>query len=54
MGGGIHGGRRFVALAWLGIAGCLAHARFDFPFQVHSILLLFLVLCAILFTLSRR
>jgi hypothetical protein len=51
--GGIHGGRRFVALVWLAIGGCLAHARFDFPFQVHSILLLFLVLCAILFTLSK-
>jgi hypothetical protein len=54
MGGGIHGGRRFVALTWLTLAGCMMHARFDFPFQVHSILLLFLVLCAILFTRSRR
>jgi putative inorganic carbon (HCO3(-)) transporter len=52
--GGIHGGRRFVALTWLALAGELAHARFDFPFQIHSILLLFLVLCAMLFTLSRR
>lgn len=52
--GGIHGGRRFAALAWLAIGGCLAHARFDFPFQVHSILLLFLVLCAILFSLSKE
>jgi NADH:ubiquinone oxidoreductase subunit 6 (subunit J) len=47
-------GRRFVALTWLTLAGCMMHARFDFPFQVHSILLLFLVLCAILFTRSRR
>jgi hypothetical protein len=52
--GGIHGGRRFVMLTWLALAGCLVHARFDFPFQVHSILFLFLILCAILFTLSRR
>ncbi len=52
--GGIHGGRRFVILAWLALAGCLLHARFDFPFQIHSTLLLFLLLCAVLSTLSRR
>jgi hypothetical protein len=52
--GGIHGGRRFVLLIWLALAGCLVHARYDFPFQVHSIVFLFLVLCAILFVLSRR
>jgi hypothetical protein len=52
--GGIHGGRRFVFLMWLALAGCLVHARFDFPFQIHSILFLFLVLCATLFCLSRR
>ena len=52
--GGIHGGRRFVILMWLALAGCLVHARFDFPFQMYSILFLFLTLCAVLFTLSRR
>ncbi len=52
--GGIHAGRRFITLLWLAMAGCLIHARFDFPFQVHSILFLFLVLCAILANLSRR
>lgn len=52
--GGIHGGRRFVVLVWLALAGCLIQARFDFPFQVYSILLLFLFHCAILSTLSRR
>lgn len=52
--GGIHGGRRFVILMWLALAGCLVHARFDFPFQVHSILFLFILLCAILVNLSRR
>jgi hypothetical protein len=35
---------------WLALAGCLAHARFDFPFQIYSILFLFLVLCAIAFS----
>jgi hypothetical protein len=52
--GGIYGGRRFVMLMWLALGGCMVHARFDFPFQMHSILFLFLVLCAILFILSRR
>jgi O-antigen ligase len=52
--GGIHGGRRLVGLVWLALAGALMHARFDFPFQIYSIVLLFLVLCAVLFSLSRR
>jgi hypothetical protein len=52
--GGIHGGRRFIILAWLALAGCLVHARFDFPFQIHSIIFLFLALCAILSNLTRR
>ncbi len=51
--GGIQCGWRFAALIWVGLIGCLAHARFDFPFQIYSILFLFLVLCAILFNLSR-
>jgi len=52
--GGIHGGRRFVLLLWLALGGCMLRARFDFPFQIHSILFLFLVLCAALFCLTRR
>jgi hypothetical protein len=52
--GGIHGSRRFIMLLWLALGGCLVHARFDFPFQIHSILFLFLVCWAILSTLSRR
>jgi hypothetical protein len=35
------------------LGGCLLHARFDFPLQMYSILLLFLALCAVLFSLSR-
>jgi len=53
-GGGIHGGRRFIVLMWIAMAGCLVHARFDFPFQIYSIEFLFLVLCAIMFTLTRK
>jgi O-antigen ligase len=52
--GGIRGGRRFVVLIWLALAGCLVGALFDFPFQIHSVLFLFLVFCAVLFSLSRR
>lgn len=52
--GGLLGGRRFIIFFWLALAGCLAHARFDFPFRVYSVVLLFLLLCAILFVLSRR
>ncbi|MCX6915422.1 MAG: O-antigen ligase family protein [Verrucomicrobia bacterium] len=52
--GGIQCGGRFVLLMWLALSGCLLHARFDFPFQMHSIVFLFLVLCATLFNLSRR
>jgi hypothetical protein len=52
--GGIRGGRRFVILIWLALAGCLIEARFDFPFQIHSILFLFLVFCAMLFSMSYK
>jgi hypothetical protein len=52
--GGIALGRRFAFLTWLALAGCLVHARWDFPFQMYSIVFLFLVLCAILSTLGRR
>jgi len=52
--GGIVVPTPFVALVWLALAGCLFHARYDFPLQVHSILSLFLTLCAILFCCSRK
>lgn len=51
---GIRGSRRFVVLAWLGLGGCLVHALSDFPFQIHSTLFLFLVICAMLSGLSRN
>ncbi|MBI4659889.1 MAG: O-antigen ligase family protein [Verrucomicrobia bacterium] len=44
----------FVAFIWLGLAGCLVHAKFDFPLQIYSILFLFLLLCSILLCLSRK
>lgn len=52
LGGGLSALRVVIALWWLALAGCLAHARFDFPFQVYSVLFLFLLLCAILSVLT--
>jgi O-antigen ligase len=52
--GGIYGNRYFVMLLWVAVGGCLIHACFDFPLQIHSVLTLFLVLCAVLSSLSRR
>ncbi|HUS12143.1 MAG TPA: O-antigen ligase family protein [Pyrinomonadaceae bacterium] len=44
----------FVSALWVALAGCLMHARFDFPFQIYAILLIVLTNCAILTVLSRR
>jgi O-antigen ligase len=52
--GGIHGNRYFVMLLWCALAGCLMHARFDFPLQIYSVLFVFLLHCAILSTLTRH
>jgi len=52
--GGIYGNKYFVILLWIALGGCLMHACFDFPLQIHSVLTLFLVLCAVLSCLSRR
>jgi hypothetical protein len=45
--------RTLVAFVWVAISGCLLHARFDFPLQIYSIQLLFLVLCAIVLAFPR-
>jgi O-antigen ligase len=52
--GGIYGNKYSVMLFWVALGGCLMHAWFDFPLQIHSVLTLFLVLCAVLSCLSRR
>ena len=52
--GGIPAHWLFVSMLWLALAGCLLHARFDFPFQIYSTLALFLLLCAALFCLSKK
>jgi hypothetical protein len=52
--GGISMGRRFPLLLYMGLGSCLFQARWDFPFQIYSILFLFLVVGAIASTLTRR
>jgi O-antigen ligase len=51
---GIHGPGYMVMLFWAALAGCLFFARYDFPFQIYSIVFLFLVLCAGLSCLSHN
>ena len=50
---GIPASRRFVWLVWLSLAGCLLQARWDFPFRIYSVVMLFLALCAVLTTLAK-
>lgn len=51
--GGICGSSpHLVVFGWLALGGCMIHAGFDFPLQLYSTLLLFLVICAVLTNLS--
>jgi O-antigen ligase len=45
---------QFIALLWISLAGCMAHAKFDFPFQIHSILGMFLTVCCLQSCLVRQ
>jgi hypothetical protein len=51
--GGLAGHGRFTVILWMGLGGCLIHALFDFPFQVYSVVFLFLLWCAMVLNLSR-
>lgn len=51
--GGIGASRRFIWLVWIALGGCLLQARWDFPFQIYSIIWLFLLLCAVLTVVGR-
>jgi len=51
--GGVFGQWEFVAMLWVAAGGCLAHAKFSFPLQVYSIVLLLLAELAVLSALSR-
>jgi O-antigen ligase len=44
----------FAGFLWVALGGCLAHAKFDFPFQIYSLQLMFLSICALLTSVSRR
>ena len=46
--------RVFLWLVWLGLVNCLVFAAMDFPFQIYSLVFLFLVLCAVLTCVSRK
>jgi O-antigen ligase len=52
--GTIRASRYFVWCAWIALAGCLIHARWDFPFQMYSIVHLFLVISAMLMGVSQK
>lgn len=52
--GGIPMPPEFAALTWVALGGCLLHAKYDFPFQIYSILFLFLLLCSVMLTASRK
>lgn len=52
-GGGIPCRWEFPAMIWVALGGGFLHAKFDFPLQIYSILFLFLLLCVMLFCLSR-
>lgn len=46
--------RVFLWLVWLGLVNCLVFAAMDFPFQIYSLMFLFLVLCAVLTYVSSK
>ena len=52
--GGLHTNWTLVTLMWLALAGCLVHAKFDFPLQIYSTLWLFLLWCAVLSCGARK
>jgi hypothetical protein len=52
--GGLTGHGRFTAMLWIALGGCMIHALFDFPFQVYSVVFLFLIWCAMVVNVSRK
>jgi len=52
--GGLRAHWTLTAFIWVALGGCLLHARFDFPLQIYSIQFVFVLLGAILFSVSRQ
>lgn len=52
LGPGLATMRLIVGLWWVALSGCLAHARFDFPFQIYSVLFLFVLLSSVTLVLT--
>jgi hypothetical protein len=52
--GGLAGYGRFAVMLTLALGGCLIHALFDFPFQVYSVVFLFLIWCAMIVNVSGK
>ncbi|MCK6500207.1 MAG: hypothetical protein L6Q38_12105, partial [Nitrospira sp.] len=52
LGPGLAAIRIIVGLWWIALLGCLAHARFDFPFQIYSVLFLFVLLSSVMLVLT--
>ena len=53
-GRGIQAPREFTGLLTLSLLGILAHAKFDLPFQITSLVVMFLLLCAMGLTSAPR
>ena len=51
--GGVRTHWTLAAFIWVALGGCLLHARFDFPLQIYSIQFVFVLLGAVLFSVSR-
>jgi O-antigen ligase len=52
--GGIYAHWSWAAFFWIALGGCLVHARFDFPLQIYSILFVFIIECAMLFSFTYK
>jgi O-antigen ligase len=45
---------QFIAMLWISMGGCMLHAKVDFPFQIHSILGMFITACCLQSCLVRK
>ena len=52
--GGIQAEGAFIVSCWLAVAGILTYARWDFPFQIYSVVFVYLVVCAIMVSVTRK